>query len=169
MKKFKAIVCMVMIALLLGGAVFSVCYFAREDEDKKIVVTTFPIYDICREILGSEEDILILQDSGSDMHSYQPTAKVISSVSKAELFIFIGGESDAWVGDVVRSAESVNLSRLCLMDHVDKLEESMDGIVDSGHTHSHHHEEGTDHSVECYDEHIWLSIRNMKKMTNAIL
>jgi zinc transport system substrate-binding protein len=90
MKKLKAIICVIAIILLLGGSIFSVIYFARDNEDKKIVVTTFPIYDICRELLDSDEEILLLQDTGSDMHSYQPTAKVISSISKADLFIFIG-------------------------------------------------------------------------------
>jgi zinc transport system substrate-binding protein len=169
MRKVKAIVCMILIALLFGGAIFSLVYFSKDDEDKKIVVTTFPIYDICREILGSEEDIMLLQDNGADMHSYQPSAKDITAISKAELFVFIGGESDSWVGDIIRSSGNVNLQRLCLINHVDKLEESYDGIVDGDHIHHHEHENGEEHSDDCYDEHIWLSIRNMKKMTEAIL
>ena len=168
MRKFKAIMCMVLIALLLGGAVFSVVYFSSDDENKKIVVTTFPIYDICREILGSEEDIMILQDNGADMHSYQPTAKDITAISKADLFVFIGGESDNWVGSIIRSSERVNLERLSLMDYVNKLEESFDGIIDGEHLHGHDHHDGEEHSDDCYDEHIWLSIKNMKRMTEII-
>jgi zinc transport system substrate-binding protein len=168
MKKLKAIISMIVIVLLLGGAIFSVVYFAQDEEDKKIVVTNFPIYDICREILGSDEDIMLLQDTGADMHSYKPTASVILAMSRANTFIHIGGESDKWVDEVIKSSDNESLSRLCLMDYVDKLEESADGIIESGHAHSHEHRHDGEHSDDCYDEHIWLSLRNMIKMTEVI-
>ena len=167
MKKFKGIASIFVIVLLLCGAFFSLIFFSRDSENKKVVVTTFPIYDICREILGSDEDLLLLQDNGVDMHSFQPTAKDISAISSSEIFIFIGGESDKWVGDIIRTANNVNLDKLSLIDHVDKLVESTDGIIDAGHTHEHDHEHD-EHGEECYDEHIWLSVRNIIKMAQVI-
>jgi len=169
MKKFKAIVCIIFIALLLGGAIFSVVFFVREEEEKRIVVSSFPIYDICREVLGSDEDIKLLQDNGVDAHSYQPTSKDILALSKAELFIFVGGESDSWVDDIVSSANNNNLSMLSLMDCVDKLEEQYDNIIQGSHNHGHTHEHDEEHGDDCYDEHIWLSLKNMIKMTESIL
>ena len=166
MRKFKGIISLVVIVLLLSGAVFSLFFFSREHEHKKVVVTTFPIYDICREILGGDDDILLLQDNGVDMHSFQPTAKDISSISNSELFIFIGGESDKWVGDIIRTTDNVNLTTLNLIENVNKLVETSDGIVSNGHTHEHNHD--GEHEDECYDEHIWLSVRNVIKMAEVI-
>ena len=166
MKTFKGIMSLVVIVLLLSGAVFSLFFFSREHEQKKVVVTTFPIYDICRDILGGDDDILLLQDNGVDMHSFQPTAKDISSISNSELFIFIGGESDKWVGDIIRTTDNVNLSTLNLIENVNKLVETSDGIVSNGHTHEHNHD--GEHEDECYDEHIWLSVRNVIKMAEVI-
>ena len=168
MRKAKGIVAIVtlLIVLTLGG--FLVVFLARDSEDKKVVVTTFPIYDICRELLGSDDEILLLQDNGVDLHDFQPTASDISSISKANLFVFIGGHSDDWVGGVVRSADNVNLKALSLVDHVDLLHESTDNIIEGGH----HHEEGEEHEhdSDCEnDEHVWLSVRNMKKMAGVIL
>ena len=169
MKKFKAIVCIILVALLLGGAIFSVVFFVGEEDKKRIVVSSFPIYDICREVLGSDDDIKLLQDNGVDAHSYQPTSKDILALSKAELFVFIGGESDGWVDDIVSSANNENISTLCLIDCVDKLEEQYDNIIHGSHNHGHTHEHDEEHGDDCYDEHIWLSLKNMIKMTESIL
>lgn len=165
-----------MIILILALSIFSIVYFSHKDKEGKVVVTIFPIYDICREILGSEEEIVMLQDNGSDMHSYQATAGDIVTISKAELFIMIGGESDDWVGDVIRSSNNVNLDTLSLMDIVNKVEESDENISEGGHDHNHD-EEGEfgededhdhDHEEVEYDEHIWLSVKNMIVATEGI-
>lgn len=165
-----------MIILILALTIFSIVYFSHKDKEGKVVVTIFPIYDICREILGSEEEIVMLQDNGSDMHSYQATAGDIVTISKAELFIMIGGESDDWVGDVIRSSNNANLDTLSLMDIVNKVEESDENISEGGHDHNHD-EEGEigededhdhDHEEVEYDEHIWLSVKNMIVATEGI-
>lgn len=161
-----------MIILILAFSIFSIVYFSHKDKEGKVVVTIFPIYDICREILGSEEEIVMLQDNGSDMHSYQATAGDIVTISKAELFIMIGGESDDWVGDVIRSSNNVNLDTLSLMDIVNKVEESDENISEGGHDHNHgegegHDDDHEDEDIE-YDEHIWLSVKNMIVATEGI-
>lgn len=175
-RKLKIIGSSLMIILILALSIFSIVYFSHKDKEGKVVVTIFPIYDICREILGSEEEIVMLQDNGSDMHSYQATAGDIVTISKAELFIMIGGESDDWVGDVIRSSNNVNLDTLSLMDIVNKVEESDENISEGGHDHNHD-EEGEfgededhdhDHEEVEYDEHIWLSVKNMIVATEGI-
>lgn len=150
---------------MLSGGIFCIFYFAKKDSNAKIVTTIFPIYDICREIMGSSDDILLLEDNGVDLHSYQPTAQDITAISKSELFIFIGGESDDWVGDIIRSANNVNLKTLSLIEEIEKLEENHDGIIQE-EEHEHEHEEGEEHSE--YDEHIWLSIKNAIQITKSI-
>ena len=150
MKKFKVISSICMIVLIVSLTIFSIVYFSHKNKEGKVVVTIFPIYDICREILGTDEDIVMLQDNGADMHSYQATASDIATISKAELFIMVGGESDSWVGNVIRSANNVNLSTVSLMDIVAKVEESDDNISQGD---DHHHEEGEDHHHEEGEEH----------------
>ena len=44
----------------------------------RIVATTFPVYDWTREILGdrlAETDLVLLQQSGADLHSYSPAQR----------------------------------------------------------------------------------------------
>lgn len=160
MRKIKIIASGLMIVLLLSITAFCTVFFSRMNKEGKVVVTIFPLYDICREILGTDNDIVLLQDSGSDMHSYQATASDIATISKAELFLVVGGESDNWVGGAIRSAGNVNLKTLSLMDIVNKIEESDENISGDGHEHEHDHDHNNGEKIE-YDEHVWLSIKNM--------
>lgn len=50
-------------------------------------------------------DITMLLDNGVDLHSYQPTAEDIMKVSDCDLFVYVGGESDAWVDDALKTGE----------------------------------------------------------------
>ena len=40
--------------------------------------------------------------NGGDLHSYQPTAGDIANISDANLFVYVGGESDEWVDDALK-------------------------------------------------------------------
>lgn len=127
----KIIVASLIIVLMFIGGGYSIYYFSKPSENKKVIATIFPIYDITRNIMGSADDILFLEDSGADIHNFQPTAHDMTSISKCELFIFIGGESDKWVGKVLETTDNVNLKTLQLLDEIEKLEESDEGILDS--------------------------------------
>lgn len=130
-------------------------------ESKKIhiVTTIFPIYDWAREIVGNDAEhvnMTLLLDNGVDLHSYQPTAQDILTISTADLFIYVGGESDEWVEDVLESAMNPDLKAISLVgamgDEI-KTEEIVEGME-----HDHEHEDET-------DEHVWLSLRNARKLT----
>ena len=150
---------------MICGAILSIIYLTQKDVQGKVVTTIFPIYDICREIMGSDDELVLLEDNGSDMHSYNPTPSDIATISKAELFILVGGESDSNIINAVISANNVNLQILTLMEveNLNKLTENNDNILSSNHDHDHEHENG-----EVYDEHIWLSIKNAIVITESI-
>lgn len=168
MKRLKAILSIIAIVAMLASGIWALVYFAKDSENKKIVVTTFPIYDICVNILGNDDEVKLLQDNGVDMHSYQPTVQDKTAIDQSELFIYIGGHSDEWVGDVIRTSDNVNMKNLSLIEHIEALHESTDNIINGGE-HNHEHEEH-EHNANCeYDEHIWLSVKNMIKMTDVIL
>ena len=171
MKKLKAILSIVIIIGMFASGIWALVYFSKDSENKKIVVTTFPIYDICVNILGNDDEVMLLQDNGVDMHSYSLTIQDRAAIEQSELFIYIGGHSDKWVGDVIKTSENVNMKNLSLIEHVNALHESTDNIV-AGDEHHHEHENGHEHEhdSDCeFDEHIWLSVKNMIKMTQVIL
>lgn len=113
-----------------------------------IVCTTFPQYDWVKNIIGNQEmrfDITLLLDNGVDMHSYQPTIRDIAIAGSGDLFIYVGGESDAWVRDALKEAKNKDLKVINLMDVLGnsvKEEEVVEGMQEGKGFWGHSHKEG---------------------------
>ena len=132
---------------------------AGEAGHRRIVCTIFPLYDWARNVLGEEGgELSLLVKNGTDVHSFQPSARDITDILSADLFIYVGGESDEWVKEVLESAGGENVQVLCLMDVIgesavtEELTEGMEGEAEEG----------------AADEHIWLSLGNAMRCTDAI-
>ena len=171
-----------------------------KDPNKKIsiVTTIFPEYDWVREIVGNHADkfeITYLMNKGVDLHSYQASAEDIAKVSSADLFIYVGGESDTWAEDAIAEATNKDMKVINLLNSLGsdvKEEEVVEGMAaEDEHDHDHseeakdhdHSEEAKDHDhseedkdhdhakegeeVE-YDEHVWLSLKNAQKLVMDI-
>lgn len=134
----------------------------RKDSSKISVVTTiFPYYDFTRSIAGDKANIKLLLSPGSEPHSYEPSPSDIVAIENCDIFIYNGGESDEWVESVLKSIENKNMKVMRMMDYADLLyEQSVD--------HDEHEEHDEHEHEEEYDEHIWTSIRNAEKLSNAI-
>ena len=174
------------IAVLLSMILLVTCTVTcggAEEKKISIVTTIFPIYDWVREVVGddaSHVNITLLLDNGVDLHSYQPTAQDILAISTADLFVYVGGESDEWVEDVLKSAMNPDLKAINLLEAMGediKMEEIVEGMEhehdheDHDHEESAGHHESEDHEHEHEDEadeHVWLSLRNARKLTKAI-
>lgn len=156
-----------------------------------IVVTTFPLYDWMRNILGDREkqaDLTLLQDSGVDLHNYQPTAEDFVKLSEADLFVYVGGESDHWVAEAIKSVQNRRMVSVSLIDVLGSLvknEVVIEGMQEDAHDHdddhegedhgadedSHDHEDDDhdhDHEHDVADEHVWLSLRNAQAVVSFL-
>jgi len=138
---------------------------ASNDSKKlKIVTTIYPEYDWVSNIIKGKEDkfdVSILMTSGIDLHNFQPTAKDILDIGTADLFIYVGGESDKWADGAIRQAINKDLKAINLMELLKdkvKVEELKEGMEDEEH-HDDEEEEHHEEEIE-YDEHVWLSLEN---------
>ena len=168
-KKFTAF----LLVLLLSAGLFSACSDTpSEDGELNIVCTVFPYYDWVKNITGDSENINItlLLDSGTDLHSYQPSAADIITISSADIFIFTGGTSDSWVEDALATSKNEETVVLEMMKNLP--EDSLfcvEAIGEEEHIHEgeEHIHEGEEHNHH-NDEHIWLSIKNAVKLSEII-
>ena len=164
-----------LIALLLSLLLIVACFAAcsgkddtpaapAEDTDKlNVVCSIFPPYDFVKAIAGDNVNLTLLLDSKTDLHSYTPTADDIMKISKADLFINIGGESDDWAEDVLSSAANDKLQVLSLLKLVDAMEEeTLPGMQEEAEEEAEA-EEGPE-----YDEHVWTSLKNVIRIIPAL-
>ena len=141
----KAFLFVLIIVLLTGCVNTGDKKNIGETEKTDIVCTIFPVYDWLGNIIGDNQDkfSLTLLGGGADLHSYQPTAEDIIKIQTCDLLVFVGGESDAWIRDVIEGKDVYSVSLM------DMLREDLkrEGVP-------HSHEDG----LKGYDEHVWLSI-----------
>ena len=148
MKRFVLII----LALLLTGSLS-----AMAEGRLKVVATNFPCYDFARQVCGDGAEVTMLLKPGTEAHAYDPTPADILAMGNADLFVYIGGESDAWADGILASFdEGDRPATLRMMDCVSDLVEEDD--ADAGH-HG---------AVPEYDEHIWTSPVNAAAMVRAL-
>lgn len=162
MKKInKFLMSLVLFALACGS-------FAASK--KSIICTTFPQYDWIKNILGSKSgsfELTLLLNNGTDLHSYQPSIKDIAKISTSDLFVYVGGESDDWVENVLANAKNKNMLVVNMLEvlgervYEEELVEGMQGEEEG------EDEDSEDEEAE-YDEHIWLSLKNAAILTQLL-
>ena len=146
----------------------------------KVVATVFPAYDFARAAGGEWADVTLLLPPGAETHSYEPTPADILAVQDCDLFLYLGGDSDAWVDTILESVQPSG-AVLRMIDCVELLEEeTVEGMqAEPGHHHDedghedHDGHDGDDHDhglgqVMEVDEHVWTSPRNAAAITRAI-
>ena len=166
------------VGLLAGCGKKNATESGESESDKlRIVATIFPGYDWVRQIMGDRAaaaDLTMLLDNGVDLHSYQPTTDDIIKVFDCDLFIYVGGESDGWAENALKTAANKDIKVVSLLEALGervKTEEIVEGMQDADHAHAHDHEHehdhGHDHEEEA-DEHVWLSLKNAAVLVDAI-
>ncbi len=141
------------LVILLGG-----CGKAESILDtSKIQITTmqFVAYDWLREIVGEDNENIqlnLINDTGTDLHSYQPKVQDVALMSNSDLLVYTGGESEEWIEDSIKDPANKDLKALSLLQILGDqayIEEVKEGMVAD-----------EEEEEEAYDEHVWLSVKN---------
>lgn len=118
----------------------------------QIIASIFPQYDWLKNICeGSPSvEVSLLNQNGTDMHSFQPKVSDVVKITSSDMFVFVGGESDGWVKDIFANTKKSNTVKIPLLDELDKGGRAKaEGKALEG-------EEEDDE----LDEHVWLSLKN---------
>lgn len=161
MKLKKYLAAFALVAIIIGGIVGVILLENRnKNEHRNIIATNFVAYDFARAITGNSANVRMLLKPATESHSYEPTPQDIIDITNADFFIYIGGESDEWVADIIRDNGLDENKTIRLMDFVElKEEEEKEGMESE--------EEEEDGEAE-YDEHIWTSPRNAVSIIEAM-
>lgn len=133
--------------LITGIVALVINLKSRENKHYTVVTSNFASYDFARAVTGDATEVKMLLKPGAEAHDFEPTPEDIIDIKNADLFVYVGGESEEWVEKILESNNISPDKTLKLMDEVDLIEEE---------------EEGDEHGEEEmeYDEHIWTSPKN---------
>ncbi len=139
--------------LLLAGAFLSCTGSAPEPAGDKLLVvaTNFVLYDTARVLAGDLADVRMLLPPGADAHEYELTLADTALIADADLFLYIGGESEDWVSDLFASMKEEDRPLSCRMldtagTFLEEVKEGMQTEEEAG---------------EAVDEHVWTSFGNL--------
>ncbi|WP_312651897.1 metal ABC transporter substrate-binding protein [Aminipila sp.] len=166
-KFFTAIMVMVLFVLLITGCGTdkNVSKDKNTKEALNVVTTIFPPYDFASQIVGDKAAVSMLLPPGAESHSYEPTPQDIIKIQNSDVFIYTGGDADAWVDDILESMDTSKMKIVKMIDCVPAVEEDMvEGMQPEEEENSASiKEEGPE-----YDEHVWTSPKNAIKITQDI-
>ncbi len=159
------------ISLIISSIIITIvmcaCQTNTVDSEKKdssgkinVVTTIFPPYDFTRQVGGDNVDITMLLKPGTESHTYDPTPQDIIKIQSCDLFIYVGGESDEWVNEILDSNDSKPKKIITLMDCVDTIQEEITQGMEK-------HNEHDGDEIE-YDEHVWTSPKNAITISKKI-
>ena len=157
MKNLKKLWAIFGLVLVVGLLAFLVLNREKFEQKKySVVSTSFPGYDFARAVTKNTNiSTKMLVKPGAETHIYEPTPQDIIDIKNADMFIYVGGDSDTWVEKILKDVDTKKTHVVKLVDLVSTVnEEIVEGMEDEGehehdHDHEHHHEH--DHADHDHD------------------
>lgn len=131
---------------------------AGEDESKnrlQVVTTFYPMYEFTQKVAGNLADVSLMVPAGTDTHHYEPSAKELALISRADMFVYNSPEMEIWVPDVLNTlGENQHLLAVEAAKDIEmkRFEENQEQEED--HAEDDHEDHG--HSHDGKDPHVWL-------------
>ena len=136
------------------------CSINNNNNKLTIIASSFPGYDFARAITKDSNNIEVkmLLNPGTEMHNYEPTPQDIIKINNSKMFIYVGGDSDEWINDIIGDIDTSKTKLVKLMDLVNVVEEE----------HVKGMEVEDEEEETEYDEHVWTSPKNAITIINKI-
>lgn len=138
--------------LMLAGAMvlsslISLNQPAHAEEKINVMTTFYPVYEFTKQIVGTQGKVELLIPAGSEAHDYEPSAKDMSKIEKADVFVYHNENLEGWVAKAKKSWHGDT-----------KVIKGTKGmlLLPGSEDHDHTHEAGHGHSHE-YDPHTWVA------------
>ncbi|MDQ0417979.1 zinc transport system substrate-binding protein [Croceifilum oryzae] len=125
-----------------------------------IVTTLYPLEDFAKKIGGSHVQVTNIIPAGTESHDFEPSAKDLAKLSKANIFVYHGSGFESWTE---KAASNLDKNKTKIVNASDGL---ASGEVSKGSETKGEHDHGHDH--EGMDPHVWLDPTLAKKEARKI-
>ena len=127
MKNLKKLWAVFGLILMVGLLAFLVLNREKFEQKKySVVSTSFPGYDFARAVTKNTNiSAKMLVKPGAETHTYEPTPQDIIDIKNADMFIYVGGDSDTWVEKILKDVDTKKTHVVKLVDLVSTVEEEI--------------------------------------------
>ncbi|MFH1253316.1 MAG: metal ABC transporter substrate-binding protein [Candidatus Uhrbacteria bacterium] len=149
-KHLRSLLLFLLIIVLSGTLLAAFKFLAQNSPAKNsesiVAATIFPIYDIAKNIAGSEIKTVLILPPGADAHSFEPSPSLLKELNGAKVVYTIGGNLDNWASVLAQNVGA----EIVMVNSGIKLRAAND------------EEDGP------FDPHYWLSVPNAKIIASNI-
>ena len=92
----------------------------------KIVTTIFPMMEFAKEVAGSRGEVQLLLPPGAEVHTWQPRASDILTISRTDLLVIVGANLEPWLSGIVKSVANPSLITLDASQGLDLIKDQDD-------------------------------------------
>jgi zinc transport system substrate-binding protein len=146
------------VSIMTAGCINRANWQARvaEDRGKPLVYASiYPMYDFAKKIGGDRIDLRMAVPAGAEPHGWEPTARMLVEIERADVFIYNGVGMEPWVDRMLASLSGSKPVVVEASEGIVLLE--MEGW------------DGHGHSPAGYDPHVWLDPLRAKMQAENIL
>lgn len=140
----KILKVILVIFLFLVSIFIFLSFKGKSIEKNKVSVTIFPFYDITKEIVGEKMEVTLIVPPGAEPHNFELTPLDILKIKESKVIFTSGTNIDLWINNITRIYHNVK---------VINLNQDLPLIIEK---------------QKEVDPHFWLSIENMKKISEII-
>ena len=160
-KKIFAMVLIMMLIVVTGCTTVMGPQVEKPLERTKPVVyaSIYPMYDFANKIGKDKIDLRLIIPAGAEPHDWEPTAKTIMELEKADVLIYNGAQIEMWIDKVLGSLSN---QKLLIVEAVEGIEL----IKFSEHGHDDEDEDEDEHGE--FDPHVWLDPMKAMEQANSI-
>lgn len=126
---------------------------------KSIVVTYSILGSIVKELVGDKANVTVSMPNGLDPHEWEPSARDIEAINKADLVIENGLGLEGGLGKTLGSARSNGVRFFTASNYIMVRHVGPGEGIPSG---------GTDQALGAADPHLWLGPLAMKAVVAAL-
>ena len=153
MKNLKKLWAIFGLVLVVGLLAFLVLNREKFEQKKySVVSTSFPGYDFARAVTKNTNiSTKMLVKPGAETHTYEPTPQDIIDIKNADMFVYVGGDSDTWVEKILKDVDTKKTHVVKLVDLVSTVEEEIVEGMEDEDEHDHEHDHNHDHDHDDHD------------------
>lgn len=153
----KAIYITLLIAMLLSGCQTGT---ASGQGAKKTIVVTYSILGaLVKDLVGEQANVVVLIPNGQDPHEWEPSAKDIETLMKADLIVQNGLGLEGGLEKTLSQVAAAGVKSFVATDHITVRKVGPGEGIPNG---------GADQTVGAPDPHIWTDPLTMKQVSGAL-
>jgi zinc/manganese transport system substrate-binding protein len=127
---------------------------------KKTIVVTYSVLGaIVKDLVGDKANVVTAIPNGQDPHDWEPSAKDIETINKADLVVQNGLGLEGGLEKTLASAEGKGVKFFTLSDHISIRHVGQGEGIPSG---------DPDQAIGAPDPHLWMDPLTVKSFVNAL-